>query len=72
MATEGFTFEQVVSLEGELLVEDSIKIKQMLGSDAFIFRYSNDVMNYIPSSTVFKEGGYERDPVSMIYGLPAK
>lgn len=62
----------LVSLGGELLVEYSIKIKQMLGPDAFIFGYSNDVMNYIPSSTVLKEGGYEGDSASMVYGLPAK
>jgi len=61
----------VVSLGGELVVEYAIKVKQMLGADAFVFGYSNDVMNYIPSSTILKEGGYEGDTAHVVYGLPS-
>lgn len=62
----------MVSLGGELVVEYAIKIKQMLGQDTFVFGYSNDVMNYIPSSTILKEGGYEGDISHVVYGLPSK
>ncbi|SKB30686.1 neutral/alkaline non-lysosomal ceramidase N-terminal domain-containing protein [Daejeonella lutea] len=62
----------VVSLGGELVVEYAIKVKQMLGPDSFVFGYSNDVMNYIPSSTILKEGGYEGDIAHVVYGMPSK
>jgi neutral ceramidase len=62
----------LVSLGGELVVEYGIKIKQMLGADALVFGYSNDVMTYIPSSTILKEGGYEGELAHSVYGLPAK
>ena len=61
----------VVSLGGELVVEYAIKVKQMLGPDAYVFGYSNDVMNYIPTSTILKEGGYEGDVAHVVYGMPA-
>lgn len=61
----------VVSLGGELVIEYAIKVKQMLGPDTFIFGYSNDVMNYIPSSTILKEGGYEGHTAHIVYGMPS-
>ena len=62
----------LVSFGGELVVGYAINVKQMLGPDAIIFGYSNDVMNYIPTSTILKEGGYEGDIAHVVYGLPAK
>lgn len=62
----------MVSLGGELVVEYAIKIKQMLGPESFVFGYSNDVMTYIPSSTILKEGGYEGELANTVYGLPSK
>ncbi|MGV3686338.1 MAG: neutral/alkaline non-lysosomal ceramidase N-terminal domain-containing protein [Daejeonella sp.] len=62
----------LVSLGGELVVEYGIKIKQMLGAETLVFGYSNDVMTYIPSSTILKEGGYEGELAHSVYGLPAK
>lgn len=61
----------LVSLGGELLMEYGIKVKQMLGENTFVYGYSNDVMNYVPSSLVLKEGGYEGE-AHTVYGLPAK
>ena len=63
--------QPIVSLGGELLIEYSIKIKQMLGADAFVYGYSNDVMAYVPSSLVLKEGFYEGESHT-VYGLPSK
>src|SRR5437763_1814895 len=34
--------------------------------------YSNDVMAYIPSARVLKEGGYEADSSQIYYGMPGK
>ncbi|MES2872894.1 MAG: neutral/alkaline non-lysosomal ceramidase N-terminal domain-containing protein [Bacteroidota bacterium] len=62
----------LVTFGGELVVGYSINVKQMLGPDAIVFGYSNDVMNYIPTSTILKEGGYEGDIAHVVYGLPAK
>lgn len=61
----------LVSLGGELLIEYGIKIKQMLGENTFVYGYSNDVMNYVPSSLVLKQGGYEGE-AHRVYGLPSK
>jgi len=60
----------LVSLGGELVVGYAINVKQMLGPDTIVFGYSNDVMNYIPTSTILKEGGYEGDIAHVVYGLP--
>jgi len=63
--------QSIVSLGGELLIEYAIKIKQMLGSEVFVYGYSNDVMAYIPSSLVLKQGSYEGESHT-VYGLPSK
>ena len=63
--------QPLVSLGGELLMEYGIKVKQMLGENTFVYGYSNDVMNYVPSSLVLKQGGYEGE-AHTVYGLPAK
>jgi hypothetical protein len=57
--------QAVMALGGELLVEYSIELKKVFGPDIFVMGYSNDIMSYIPSETVLKEGGYEgtRSPV---------
>lgn len=63
--------QPIVSLGGELLIEYAIKIKHMLGADAFVYGYSNDVMAYVPTSLVLKEGSYEGESHT-VYGLPSK
>jgi hypothetical protein len=64
--------QSLISLGGELTIEYSIKVKQLLGEDAFVLGYCNDVMTYVPSCAILKEGGYEGDTARMVYGLPAK
>ncbi|MBL7700349.1 MAG: neutral/alkaline non-lysosomal ceramidase N-terminal domain-containing protein [Chitinophagaceae bacterium] len=63
--------QPVVALGGELLVEYSVKLKQLLTREIFVLGYSNDVMAYIPSVTVLKEGGYEGSGSQKVYGMPA-
>jgi neutral ceramidase len=57
--------QALMALGGELLIEYAIELKKVFGFDIFVLGYSNDVMAYIPSETVLKEGGYEgtRSPV---------
>lgn len=59
------------SLAGEVVVEYGITLKNQYGWDSFVIAYSNDVMGYIPSVTILKEGGYEGDSSQKVYGLPA-
>lgn len=64
--------QTITALGGELLVNYSIKLKEVLGNDIFVMGYSNDVMAYIPSEIVLKEGGYEGETSQMVYGMPSK
>ncbi len=59
------------NLGGEVVVEYGINLKKKYGWDSFVFAYSNDVMGYIPTVTILKEGGYEGDASQKVYGLPS-
>jgi hypothetical protein len=61
----------LVALGGEVVVDYVLRIKREFGSKGIIVAgYSNDVMSYIPSLRVLKEGGYEADDSMIYYGLP--
>jgi len=61
----------LVALGGEVVVDYVLRIKREFGSKGIIVAaYSNDVMSYIPSLRVLKEGGYEADQSMIYYGLP--
>ena len=61
-----------VFLGGEVVVDYSLRIKRNLGSShTWVSAYCNDVMAYIPSRRVLKEGGYEGGGAMVYYGLPA-
>src|SRR5579863_4978785 len=61
----------LVALGGEVVVDYDLRIKREYGSKRIIVAgYSNDVMSYIPSLRVLKEGGYEADESMIYYGLP--
>ncbi|MDB5263141.1 MAG: hypothetical protein JWQ14_2422, partial [Adhaeribacter sp.] len=64
--------QPVMSLGGELVIEYAIELKKLFGPHIFVLGYSNDVMSYIPSTTVLKEGGYEGESAQIVYGLPSK
>lgn len=64
--------QPIMILGGEILVEYSIELKKLFGSEIFVMGYSNDVMAYIPSETVLREGGYEGESSKMVYGMPAR
>jgi neutral ceramidase len=61
----------LVALGGEVVVDYALRIKKEYGSKGIIVAgYSNDVMSYIPSLRVLKEGGYEASDAMTYYGLP--
>jgi hypothetical protein len=60
-----------IFLGGEVVVDYAILLKS--GRDAastWVVGYSNDVMAYIPSQRVLREGGYEGGGAMVYYGLP--
>lgn len=60
-----------VFLGGEVVVDYALRIKRNLGtSHTWVTAYSNDVMGYIPSLRVLKEGGYEGGGAMLYYGMP--
>lgn len=61
-----------VLLGGEVVVDYSHRLKLNLGaSHTWVSAYCNDVMAYIPSARVLKEGGYEGGGAMVYYGQPA-
>ena len=61
-----------VFLGGEVVVDYSLRIKRSLGSShTWVSAYCNDVMAYIPSKRVLKEGGYEGATAMVYYGQPS-
>lgn len=63
-----------VALGGEVVVDYSLRLQRELGRDhpLWVAGYANDVMAYIPSLRVLKEGGYEGETSMIPYGMPAK
>jgi hypothetical protein len=61
-----------IFLGGEVVVDYSLRIKRNLGSShTWVSAYCNDVMAYIPSKRVLKEGGYEGATAMIYYGQPS-
>lgn len=61
--------QPIMVLGGELVIEYAIELKKIFGPDIFVLGYSNDLMSYIPSATIIKEGGYEGESSQRGYGL---
>jgi hypothetical protein len=60
--------QSLVILGGEVVVDYALAIRELLGNDIILMGYSNDVMTYIPSERVLKEGGYEGKSSMWVYG----
>lgn len=61
-----------IFLGGEVVVDYSLRLKRNLGSShTWVSSYCNDVMAYIPSLRVLKEGGYEGATSMAPYGQPS-
>jgi hypothetical protein len=63
-----------IALGGEVVVDYDLRLKKDLAGKraVWITGYANDVMAYIPSARVLKEGGYEGDTSMIPYGMPTK
>ena len=61
----------LIGLGGETVVDYALKFKMEFGSQTWVAGYCNDVMTYIPSLRVLKEGGYEGGGAFIPYGVPA-
>src|SRR5581483_9291254 len=60
-----------ITLGGEVVVDFSLRLKKELRpGKTWVMGYANDVMAYIPSLRVLKEGGYEGGGSMLYYGLP--
>jgi neutral ceramidase len=59
----------LLTMGGEVVVDYSLRFKKEIG-DIWTMAYANDVMAYIPSARVLKEGGYEGATSMIYYGLP--
>jgi neutral ceramidase len=63
----------VLALGGEVVVDYQLRAKRHYPAERLIVAgYSNDVMCYIPSLRVLREGGYEADTSMIYYGQPGK
>jgi len=61
----------IIALAGEVVVDYSLKIKEMYSSeDIFVAGYCTEVPCYIPSARILKEGGYEPVTSMVYYGMP--
>ena len=61
-----------VHLGGEVVVDYAVRLKMELGGQrVWVAGYTNDVMAYIPSRRVLREGGYEGGGAMVYYGLPS-
>lgn len=61
-----------VTLGGEVVVDYALRLKKELApGKTWVMGYANDVMAYIPSLRVLKEGGYEGGGAMLYYGLPS-
>ena len=62
----------LIWLGGEVVVDYATRLKsERRGEQTWVAGYANDVMAYIPSLRVLKEGGYEGGDSNVYYGLPA-
>ena len=61
--------QPIISMGGELVTEYALGLKRIFGHHIFVLGYSNDVMGYIPSTTILMEGGYEGASSQIVYGL---
>lgn len=59
-----------VALGGEVVIDYALRLRREVTGGLWVFAYSTDVMAYIPSERVLKEGRYEGDTSMIPYGRP--
>ena len=61
----------IIGQGAETVVDYALRFKSEYGPGVFVFGYVDDMISYIPSLRVWKEGGYEGGPNLYEYGRPA-
>jgi neutral ceramidase len=59
-----------VALGGEVVIDYALRLRREVPDDLWVLGYSTDVMAYIPSERVLKEGRYEGETSMVAYGRP--
>lgn len=59
-----------VALGGEVVIDYALRLGREIPGALWIFGYSTDVMAYIPSERILKEGRYEGDTSMIPHGRP--
>lgn len=63
---------KLIALAGETVVDYSLRLKAQYGWDTtWVAGFCNDILAYIPSVRVLKEGGYEGGEAMIYFGRPA-
>ena len=62
--------QTIIALGGEVVIDYAIRLKRIFGQNTFVMGYCNDVMAYIPSVRILREGGYEGAGGQIVYELP--
>ena len=66
------SIEKLDREEIQKILADTVRLKKELGeTKTWVAGYANDVMAYIPSLRVLREGGYEGGGAMVYYGLPS-
>jgi neutral ceramidase len=61
---------RIFALGGEVVVDYALLLKHEFGRErTWVIGYANDVMAYIPSLRILREGGYEADFSMVYYGF---
>jgi hypothetical protein len=61
----------IIALGGEVVVDYQLRVKREFPKEnLMVIGYANDVMCYIPSQRVLREGGYEAERNMVGYGQP--
>jgi hypothetical protein len=61
----------LIALGGEVVVDYSLRFKRdFAGENLVVVGFCHDVMCYIPSARVLREGGYEAVESMIYYGQP--
>jgi len=61
----------IFAVSDEVVVDYSLRAKrEFAGENLFVAGYSSEVMCYIPSDRILKQGGYEGEESMIYYGFP--
>lgn len=61
--------QTMIMMGGEVVIEYAIQLKQIFGENIFVLGYSNEMMTYIPTTAMLREGDYEGGMVQLSAGL---